>query len=207
LKAALFTTGDKTLNEMLEDARRKILSPKIGVRKEALEGIWDAFERLKTIENPKGKKSSVAQLLPKAVTGPELRDRVNKEMNELTEIGQQLHHDPAHGGRQATDRRSDPNRLFISADVLVDAAAAESDGARRLGRTHGAVRRSGRPPAPEAARPGYSGGTIRPRAAGPPRSGRPCALDPLGQNPCVNVQNPQTNGVDWLRLYGDRSSR
>ena len=37
---------------MLESARRKFLDPDPAVRLEALEKIWDAFERVKTLEIP-----------------------------------------------------------------------------------------------------------------------------------------------------------
>jgi hypothetical protein len=87
LRQAVFNTGDDALDEMLEDARHKILSAKLKLRKEALEELWDAFERLKTLENPKDKKASVTTLLGKALPKPEMRERVEKELKELTEIG------------------------------------------------------------------------------------------------------------------------
>jgi hypothetical protein len=87
LRTAVFSTGDDELDEMLEDARDKILSAKPKLRKEALEELWDAFERLKTLENPKDKKSSVTALVAKAAPKPEIRERVDKELKELTEIG------------------------------------------------------------------------------------------------------------------------
>jgi hypothetical protein len=76
-----------TLDELLEDARAKFTSPSLKVRKEALEKIWDAFERLKTIEAGKDKKATVAALLAKAIRDSDMRKRINKEMAELTEIG------------------------------------------------------------------------------------------------------------------------
>jgi hypothetical protein len=87
LRNAVFETGDDKLDELLEDARDKILSAKPKLRKEALERIWDAFERLKTIEKAKDKKAQIAALLAKAIKTPEMRERVDKEMVELTEIG------------------------------------------------------------------------------------------------------------------------
>jgi hypothetical protein len=87
LKSAVFKTGDDTLDELLEDARERFTSPSLKVRKEALEKIWDAFERLKTIEAGKDKKATVAALLAKAIPDPDMRERINKEMADLTEIG------------------------------------------------------------------------------------------------------------------------
>ena len=87
LKNATFTTGDRTLDELLEDARQKFIAPNLKVRKEALEKLWDAFERLKTLETAKDKKASIAALLHKALPDADMRNRVDKEMAELTEVG------------------------------------------------------------------------------------------------------------------------
>lgn len=87
LRSATFKTGDDQLDEFLEDAREKYTSPNVKTRKEALEEIWDAFERLKTIEGGKDKKAAVTTLLQKGVADADLRARVDKEMQELTEIG------------------------------------------------------------------------------------------------------------------------
>ena len=86
LKSAVFKTGDDTLNELLEDARQKFTSPSLKVRKEALERIWDAFERMKTVETGKD-KATLAALLAKAIPDPDMRDGINREMADLTEIG------------------------------------------------------------------------------------------------------------------------
>jgi len=73
LKGTVFKTGDDILNELLEDAREKFTSPSLKVRKEALEKIWDAFERLKTIDAGKDKKATVAALLQNAIPDPDMR--------------------------------------------------------------------------------------------------------------------------------------
>lgn len=86
LEAARFRTGDATLDELLESARRKILSRDLGTRRESLEKLWDAWERVKTLE-PGDKKTSVGSLLTKAASDAPLRDRLDKEARELTEIG------------------------------------------------------------------------------------------------------------------------
>lgn len=87
LKATTFSTGDVHLDALLEDARDKYLDPDVKVRKDGLEKLWDAFERLKTIEPGQDKKESIAGLLGKAFGDTDLRDRVNAEMQELTAIG------------------------------------------------------------------------------------------------------------------------
>jgi hypothetical protein len=87
LVPALFTTGDAELDRLLEEARSKFLSPDPRLRQEALERIWDAFERLKTIEPGADKKASVEALLGRAIVEPNLREKVNDDMTDLTRIG------------------------------------------------------------------------------------------------------------------------
>jgi hypothetical protein len=88
LKNAVFDTGDAILDEMLEDAIAKFQDRDPKIRRESLEKIWDAFERLKTIEEPdKDKRSSCSALLARAVPEASLREQIDKEMRSLTEIG------------------------------------------------------------------------------------------------------------------------
>lgn len=50
LASTIFTTGDQDLDRLLETAREKFLNRAFEIRKEGLEKLWDAWERLKTIE-------------------------------------------------------------------------------------------------------------------------------------------------------------
>lgn len=86
LGSAVFGTGDHQLDTLLETARAKFLSPSPAVRQEAVEKLWDAFERTKTLE-PGDKKASVESLLAKASPEPKLRERLNLQLNELTFVG------------------------------------------------------------------------------------------------------------------------
>jgi hypothetical protein len=52
LRSPLRATGDSTLDGLFENARRKFLSPDLCIRTEALEKLWDAWERLKTLHTP-----------------------------------------------------------------------------------------------------------------------------------------------------------
>ncbi len=87
LKSAVFQTGDAELDLLLESARTKYLDPDPKVRRDSLEKLWDAWERLKTIEPGKDKKASVEALLNKAAAELNFRERLEKEARELTEIG------------------------------------------------------------------------------------------------------------------------
>ncbi len=87
LAQTVFHTGDSALDEMLEAARQKFLNKSLEVRRESLEKLWDAWERLKTIEPGKDKKTQVAALLAKGSKEPNFLARLDKEAMELTEIG------------------------------------------------------------------------------------------------------------------------
>jgi hypothetical protein len=91
LTAAVFRTSDSELDAMLERARRKFLDPDIVVRRESLESLWDAWERLKTLNGP-DKKTQFAAMLDKVAgsSSPILRDAVEKEARELTRLGNEL---------------------------------------------------------------------------------------------------------------------
>ena len=51
LASSTFWTGDSTLDELLEVSRQKFTNHSIDVRRESLEKLWDAWERLKTLES------------------------------------------------------------------------------------------------------------------------------------------------------------
>jgi hypothetical protein len=82
-----FNTGDARLDELLIAAKSKFLDPDPNVRRESLEKLWDAWERLKTIEPGKDKKAKVAALLNRTATGPEFRQVLEEDANDLTRIG------------------------------------------------------------------------------------------------------------------------
>lgn len=87
LAQTLFHTGDAQLDKLLQAAREKFLNRALDVRREALEKLWDAWERLKTLEPAKDKKASVKALLDRVSTEPTFRERLETEAAQLTEIG------------------------------------------------------------------------------------------------------------------------
>ena len=87
LAEGFFQTGDAALDTMLEAAKVKFLNPDPTVRREALEKLWDVWERLKTIEPGNDKKVQAKVLLDKAATEPQLRSVVEAEAKALTDIG------------------------------------------------------------------------------------------------------------------------
>lgn len=88
LHRAQFRTGDAELDRMLDTARRKFLDPDEKVRREALEKLWDAWERLKTIDG-KDKKAGIVGLLDRAAgpKGPKFRAMLEAEARALTDMG------------------------------------------------------------------------------------------------------------------------
>lgn len=92
LASARFRTGEPELDRMLENARGKFLDPDEAIRREALEALWDAWERLKTLGRGRDKKAQAAWILDH-VTGassPGLRGALEREAKELNWIGNHL---------------------------------------------------------------------------------------------------------------------
>lgn len=95
LQQTVFHTGDSDLDDLLNNARIKFLVPDLDSRKDSLEKLWDAWERLKTIEVG-GKKNSITTLLKKVSPEQNFYNRLDSEANELTEIGNKFrirHHE------------------------------------------------------------------------------------------------------------------
>lgn len=78
LTSSTLATGDIVLDQLLETARRKYLDPDSSVRREGLEKLWDAWERIKTLEPGKDKKASATGLIDR----PGLRSHSVKSLNE-----------------------------------------------------------------------------------------------------------------------------
>ena len=80
-------TRDLELDAKLKDAVVRFQSRSSANRQDALEKLWDAFERLKTLEPAKDKKASLAQLLERAAPQPAFRSALDSEFRALSEIG------------------------------------------------------------------------------------------------------------------------
>jgi hypothetical protein len=87
LAETVFKSGDDDLDRLLETAREKFLNKSLDVRKEGLEKVWDAWERLKTVEPGKDKKAQATALLDKASAEPNFRAVLEEEAAALTKIG------------------------------------------------------------------------------------------------------------------------
>ena len=88
LRSAVFNTGDDETDRLFAAARYRIALPKEDDRRDALEKLWDAFERMKTLEPGSGKPQQADALLDRAaVPGTELRKILSEEARALTRIG------------------------------------------------------------------------------------------------------------------------
>ncbi|MFA5919719.1 MAG: hypothetical protein WC856_00315 [Methylococcaceae bacterium] len=111
LYSARFQTQDQTLNVMLEDARTKFLNPDEEVRRESLERLWDAWERIKTVLTlkPNDKKESISKLLDKCADEPNFRELLESEAKTLTTVGNTFH-----------IRHSEIGQIEIQRNIQVD---------------------------------------------------------------------------------------
>lgn len=97
LRLELSATIDSDLDGLLETAARKHVDRDPDVRREAVEALWDAFERAKTVLNPDKKRGAEELIAVATGTGHDdeatlLRD----EMRALTDIGNRFrirHHE------------------------------------------------------------------------------------------------------------------
>ena len=92
LASAQFQTQDEKLNELLETALSKFLTPHPNTRRESLEHLWDAWERLKTLGEGSDKKKQTADILDRASgkDSPKFREALERGAKELTRIGNEF---------------------------------------------------------------------------------------------------------------------
>lgn len=87
LMRTYFNTGDKILDVMLEESRTKFSDPNPLVRREALERLFDCWERIKTLADANNKLKSITAILDKASPEPVFREVLETEAKKLTELG------------------------------------------------------------------------------------------------------------------------
>ncbi len=105
-------TGDKQLDRLIEQAIDSLRTPRDMQR--ALERVWDAWERLKTIEDT-DKKRGISALLDKAADprkSPKLRQILESEARELTRIGNDLMIRHTEANKETVDTAEQAEYLF-----------------------------------------------------------------------------------------------
>jgi hypothetical protein len=80
-------TDDAALDRLLTEARAGYAAHQPAARRHALERLWDAFERLKTLEGPQDDKKASSSALLQHVAGTEWRAVIEAEMRSLTDLG------------------------------------------------------------------------------------------------------------------------
>ncbi len=106
-----FKTGDETLDSMLETAQTKFVNRDSAMHREALLELWQSWERLKSLKVPGDKKVSIRLLLDGVTTGP-IRERLETEANELTDIGNKFAIRHSEKDRHPLDDDSHVDYLF-----------------------------------------------------------------------------------------------
>lgn len=125
IASSQFRSGDIELDRMLETARRKFLHPDKTTRREALEALWDAWERLKTLGNGPNKRIQTASLIDEAAgsSSPRFRDALQQEAKELTSIGNnfQIRHSEANQEKITENKHVDYlfHRLFSFIQMIL----------------------------------------------------------------------------------------
>ena len=84
-------TGESEFDRLLTTAKEKFIDPDPDTRREALESLWDAWERLKTIDQD-DKKSGIKAILDATARSEssKFRGALKEEATTLTEIGNSL---------------------------------------------------------------------------------------------------------------------
>ena len=103
-----FRTEDAELDRMLRTAQTKFLHKDADVRPEALEALWDAWERLKTLLPGEGDKKTKATALLNDAAGPsapKYRLLLEREAKALNQIGNTM---------QIRHSETDQERLDLS---------------------------------------------------------------------------------------------
>ncbi len=110
----MFRTGDEELDRLLEYARSHFLSPRLGDRRDATEKLWDAFERIKTLEPGADKRSQADALLDRTATpGTRMRGFLNEEARTLTLVGNSLRIRHSETTQEPVDRSEQLDWLFV----------------------------------------------------------------------------------------------
>ncbi len=141
LKSTGFSTGDRDLDQLLDTAIGRFRSPRPEGRQDALEKLWDAFERLKTIEHP-SKKCGATILIDRTAHSdtPVFRSAVTEEFRAMTKVGNDLRIRHSEVGRESVGDDGEKDYLFMRLFSLIWLVLRKTD---RLSRIRNDDRASG----------------------------------------------------------------
>jgi hypothetical protein len=106
------TSGDAVLDQLIKDAITKFKDSAPASRKEGLERLWDAWERIKSLEVEGNKRLSVSALLDRAAPTEPFRNLLEQEARALTEIGNTFHIRHFEANRSPIEQDSHIDYLF-----------------------------------------------------------------------------------------------
>ena len=114
IRRAHYSTGDQELDHLLDAAINRSLQSEAEARQDALEKLWDAFERLKTIESSGNKKEGAELLIERAVgsDSPVFHSAVTNEFHELTRIGNKMRIRHSEVGSEPVGNNGEKDYLF-----------------------------------------------------------------------------------------------
>ena len=120
LKRMGFRTGDQDLDELLDTAIQRYLLPHPEAKQDALEKLWDAFERLKTIED-QDKKAGATMLIDKVVASGAtvFRSVIAEEFKVMTTIGNKLSIRHSEVGQEPVGDSGEKDYLFMRLFSLI----------------------------------------------------------------------------------------
>jgi hypothetical protein len=90
LSEGLPRSGDDRFDALVAQAEERFLDPNPQAARDALEKLWDGFERIKTVLD-RDKKTGAKVLIDAATSTAEAADLIEAEMTKLTEIGNGFH--------------------------------------------------------------------------------------------------------------------
>ncbi len=90
LQGGLPTCGDDRTDALITQAEERFLDPDPAAARDALEKLWDAFERIKTLLDP-DKKTGATALISAATSTKPSAELIAAEMKTLTDIGNAFH--------------------------------------------------------------------------------------------------------------------
>lgn len=126
-------SGDTILDGLLQDACERFRDPAPAARRDAVEKLWDGWERLKTLDVLGNKSVSVEALLNGAAQpGSDFRTLLQIEAKTLTDIGNSFHIRHFETNREPLSWPEDVDylfhRLYALVHLLLSARSRTSDG-------------------------------------------------------------------------------
>ena len=112
-------SGDHDLDTLINAAVEKFQNPDLQIHKESLEKLWDAWERLKSLLDSSNKSRSIELLFTAAIDSEPLRERIDREAIELTEIGNKFRIRHSETDRIPIQRSIDVDYLFHRLFALI----------------------------------------------------------------------------------------